>query len=150
MSAKTEGETCGCCNCLDIGILVLRVGIGVFFLIHGIPKILAGAELWEKLGMAMGGLGIHFAPTFWGFMAAISEAGGGLFLILGLFIRPFAALLCFTMVVATVMLVNKDAGFAAISNPAHLIVVFVALLISGGGAWSLGNKIRCLRDHWYR
>ena len=145
-TAKRESPCSPCGKCLDGGVLLLRVGIGILFLVHGVPKLLAGAVLWEKLGGAMGLLGIHFAPTFWGFMASFSEAVGGLCLVLGLFVRPAAALMAFTMLVATVLLVHNKADFAAISNPAHMIVVFLALLVSGGGKYGLGGRIGFVRD----
>ena len=36
-----------------IGLLVLRIGIGLMFMVHGAPKLFDGPEKWEKLGMAM-------------------------------------------------------------------------------------------------
>ena len=149
-TVKQESLCPFCGKCQDGGLLLLRVGIGILFLVHGVPKLLAGTALWEKLGGSMGLLGIHFAPTFWGFMASFSEAVGGFCLVIGLFVRPAAALLAFTMIVATLFLVPKQADFAAISNPAHMIVVFLALLVSGGGEYSLGRRIGFLRDTWYQ
>ena len=68
----------------DLGQLVIRLGIGgMFGLVHGWKKVMAGPELWEKLGGSMGQLGIHFWPSFWGFMAMSAEFGGGLLLLLG-------------------------------------------------------------------
>ena len=60
-----------------IGLLVLRIGIGCMFILHGAPKLFGGAEKWTQIGMAMASLGIGFIPAFWGFMAAISEFFGG-------------------------------------------------------------------------
>ena len=68
----------------DIGLLLLRVGIGIMFMFHGYPKLAGGSEGWTKLGGALSALGVNFAPTFMGLMAALSEFGGGLLLVLGL------------------------------------------------------------------
>src|SRR5687768_1181925 len=84
----------------ETGILLLRIGIGVMFILHGYPKLLGGPEKWESLGNNMGNLGINFAPAFWGFLAAFAEAIGGLLVVLGLFFRPACFLLFITMVVA--------------------------------------------------
>lgn len=84
----------------DKGILMLRIGIGVMFMCHGFPKLTGGPEVWTKLGGAMSAIGIHFAPAFMGFMAAASEFGGGLLLILGLLTRPACFFLLTTMVAA--------------------------------------------------
>ena len=56
-----------------IGLLVLRIGIGLMFILHGAPKLFGGPEKWGQIGGAMSSLGIGFAPAFWGFMAAVSE-----------------------------------------------------------------------------
>jgi putative oxidoreductase len=92
---------------VDTGLLVLRVGIGIMFLLHGAPKLFGGPSKWTGVGGAMGNLGITFMPAFWGFMAGLAEFGGGLLLILGLFVRPAAAFLIFTMFVAAM---NHIAG----------------------------------------
>jgi len=61
----------------DLGLLILRVGLGVMMMTHGIPKLAGGPAEWARVGGAMGRLGVHFAPTFWGLMAASSETFGG-------------------------------------------------------------------------
>ena len=72
----------------DIGLLILRVGIGIMFVLHGLPKLISGSETWTMLGGSMKALGLGFAPTAWGFMAALSEFAGGILLTLGFFFRP--------------------------------------------------------------
>ena len=134
---------------VDAGLLVLRLGIGLAFLAHGVPKILGGPETWQGLGRAMAVFGIGFAPTFWGFMAAFAEAFGALSLLLGLLLRPFAALMFFTMAVAAAMHLGRGDGFAGASHALELAVVFLALLISGGGAYGVGRLIGPLRRRWY-
>lgn len=57
----------------DTGLLILRVGLGVMMIMHGLPKLQGGPELWAGVGKSMGNIGIHFMPTFWGFMAAATE-----------------------------------------------------------------------------
>ncbi|WP_347158479.1 DoxX family protein [Pontibacter chitinilyticus] len=84
----------------DTGLLILRLGVGVAFILHGFPKLAGGPEHWAQIGQAMQVTGVTFAPTFWGFMAGFSEAAGGLMLLLGLLFRPFCLLLLLTMLVA--------------------------------------------------
>ncbi|EKD82697.1 MAG: DoxX subfamily protein, partial [uncultured bacterium] len=114
---------------INCGLFVLRVGLGIVMMAHGVPKLMAGPELWAKLGTAMGVFGIHFAPTFWGFMAAFSEGIGGLFLILGLGVRIFAASMAFTMLVATLMHYMKGDTFGVYSHALSLAIVFFSLVI---------------------
>src|SRR5690606_22626802 len=65
-------------NLLQFGWLILRVGIGISIFLHGFPKITGGTEMWTAIGSSMGIFGINFAPTFWGFLAAVAESVGGL------------------------------------------------------------------------
>jgi putative oxidoreductase len=135
---------------MNLGLLVLRVGIGIVMMIHGVPKLMAGPELWEKLGMAMGAFGIHFAPAFWGFMAAFSEGVGGLCLILGLGVRIFAALMSFTMIVAVMMHYGKGDSFKVYSHALSLAIVLFSLAVSGGGCYAIGARISALSGRWYQ
>src|ERR1043166_7552770 len=101
----------------ETGLFILRLGIGIMFLIHGTPKLMGGPEKWAAVGGAMQHLGLGFAPAFWGFMAGSSEAIGGLFLILGLFTRFAAAFMAFTMLVAVVTHLSGGMGFQSAMHP---------------------------------
>ncbi len=125
---------------VNAGLLVLRVGIGVIFIFHGLPKLMGGVETWTQLGSTMSVMGITFAPAFWGFMAAATEVGGGLFIIFGLLHRLVALMLIFTMVVALLVHVSAGDPFAVYSNALKALVVFVAFAISGPGVYSLDYK----------
>lgn len=128
-------------NLLHLGLLVMRVGIGITIFLHGLPKLMGGPEAWEGLGGTMATFGITFAPTFWGFMAAFAEAIGGLLLAVGLFARPVAFLLIGTMVVAVGMHVSKGDGFSGYGHALDLLIVFAGLLLTGPGKYSLDAKL---------
>ncbi len=121
----------------DPGLLLLRVGIGVMFMIHGWPKLAGGAAKWAKLGGAMAKLGLDFAPTMWGFMAACSEFFGGLLLAIGLFFRPAAAALLSTMVVASIMHLRNGDSFTSASHAIEAGILFAALILIGPGRYAL-------------
>ena len=50
-------------NSKDTGLLILRIGIGVMFMLHGLPKITGGTEQWAQMGRrclwSASGSGIH-------------------------------------------------------------------------------------------
>lgn len=127
----------------DAGLLIIRLGIGLSMLVfHGWGKITGGPELWGKVGGSMANLGLGFAPVFWGFMAAFAEAVCSALLIVGLFFRPAAAMLAFTMVVAVVVHLNmpadaQNAGWKGASHALELLVVYVGLLLAGSGRYAL-------------
>lgn len=85
-------------------------------------------------------MGIHFIPAFWGFMAAATETVGGLFLLLGLFFRPSALLLAFTMIVAGLMHLSKGDGISGASHAIELFFVFFGLVFVGPGRHSVDKK----------
>ena len=121
----------------DLGLLVLRLGLGVMFVVHGAPKLMGGVEMWTRLGGAMGNLGVTFFPVFWGFMAALAEAGGGVCLILGLALRPASVLMAFTMIVAATHHLKAGDGLAGASHAIELAIVFASLILIGPGRYSL-------------
>lgn len=126
----------------DHGLLLARVGLGLMMIIvHGAPKLFGGPEVWAMVGGSMANFGIDFAPTFWGFCAAMAEFGGGIALILGVAVRPASAGLAFTMLVAAVMHLAAGEGLKGASHPVEVGVVFLGLILMGGGRFSLDAKL---------
>jgi putative oxidoreductase len=124
----------------EFGLLAMRVGLGVMFVVHGSGKMFGGPEAWGQIGLAMGNLGIHFAPIFWGFMAAFSEFAGGILFILGFLFRPAALLLTFTMVVASTMHLSQGDPFGVYSHAVELGIVFFSLIFVGPGKLSIDRE----------
>lgn len=125
----------------NFGLLVLRIGLGAcMLLLHGLPKMMGGPEVWEKVGSAMGNIGITFFPIIWGFMAALVETVGGLFLIIGLWYRPVTILLFFTMVVAALNHLYGGDGVKVASHSMELAFVFFGLTFIGPGKYSVDKS----------
>jgi putative oxidoreductase len=113
----------------DFGLLVLRVGIGLMFvLVHGLPKVMGGVSMWAGLGGAFNQLlGIAFIPAFWGFLATVSEFGGGMCLMAGVLFRPACGCMLFTLVIAVASIIRGGYGFNSASQPVELGLVLLAL-----------------------
>lgn len=126
----------------DLGLLLLRVGLGLAFMVHGYPKMLGGPDKWAGLGSTIGGLGITFGYTFWGFMAAATELVGGALLVLGLATRPVALALAFTMLVAAKMHLDNGDGFGGYSHAMEDGIAFLALVLTGAGRFSLDARLK--------
>jgi len=124
----------------NTGLLLLRLGIGIMFIIHGFPKLAGGPDGWVKLGGSMKVAGIDFLPVFWGFMAAVSETFGGFLLIVGLFFRPALILLIITMIIAALVHFAKGDGLSGASHAIELGIVFFGLLFIGPGKYSVDKK----------
>lgn len=126
----------------NIGLLILRIGLGVMFILHGYPKMFGGPDTWVEVGSAMEFLGIHFAPMFFGFMAGVAEFFGGIFLLLGVFFTPTISLLLVVMIVATIKSVGAGEGFGNYSHSIELAIVFISLIFTGPGSYSLDQKLK--------
>ena len=125
---------------LNLGLLILRIGIGTMFMLHGAPKLMGGPEQWEKLGQSMGNLGIDFLPAFWGFMAGFAEFVGGLCLVLGIFWVPACFLLILTMIVAAIMHISQGDGFPRYSHAVESAILFISLIFIGAGQYRLSRR----------
>ncbi|KAA3439429.1 DoxX family protein [Rufibacter hautae] len=126
---------------LHAGLLLLRIGIGFMFIVHGWPKITGGKETWAMVGGAMSTLGISSGATFFGFMAAFAETVGGLFLMLGFLFRPVVVLLFITMVMATIHHLAAGEGINGASHAIESAILFLSLLFIGPGRYSLDEKL---------
>lgn len=124
----------------NTGLLILRLGLGVMFIIHGFPKLAGGPDGWAGLGGSMKVVGIDFLPVFWGFMAAVAETFGGFLLIVGLFYRPACMLLVFTMLIAALVHLGKGDGLKGASHAIELGIVFLSLIFIGPGKYSVDKK----------
>lgn len=129
----------------NIGLLLLRLGLGVMFILHGAPKLFGGPEVWTEYGSAMQYIGIDLAPMFFGFIAGICEFFGGIFLILGLLFTPALILLVIVMIIATVKNIALGVPFSTFSHSIELAIVFFSLLFIGPGKFSLDHRLQMKR-----
>jgi putative oxidoreductase len=121
--------------------LALRIPVGIIFVAHGAQKLFGwfGGYGLEGTGQWMGSIGLN--PGYlMALLAGSAEFFGGLALILGLLVRPAAAVLAFTMIIA-ILAVHIGNGLF-MSNDGYefglaLLAASVALAISGAGRGSL-------------
>lgn len=126
----------------DLGLLIIRVGVGIMFMTHGGPKLFGGPSYWETIGeVGVGALGIHFMPAFWGFMAGFAEFFGGLCVALGLFTVPFSILLVINLCVAAYSHFYKGEGLAMASHAIEAGFLFLGFIFMGAGRYSLDHKL---------
>lgn len=92
-------------DAFNVGMLVLRIGLGIVFLAHGVKH----ARGREKTTNWFASIGFRYAPFQW-FMSTATEIGAGVLLILGLFTSLAAAGVVSIMFVAF-MTVHRPAGF---------------------------------------
>jgi len=130
---------------LDVGLLLLRLVIGLSFMAHGAQKLfgwfggygIKGTGGWfESMGMKPG--------AFVALLAGLAEFGGGLLLALGLLTPVGGVLIALTMVIAIVK-VHGANGYWSTQNGYEynlaILAVGVALALTGGGQYALDALI---------
>lgn len=126
-------------------LLLLRLVAGPAFILHGWPKI-QHAFNWMGPDAAM--------PGFLQALAALSEFGGGIALVLGLLTRLAALGIACTMFVAVFMIhmprgdafVATGPGQGSYELAAVYLVIMLVFLLRGAGAYSLDAKF-CAGKH---
>ena len=127
-------------NYRNFGLLIIRVGLGLMFILHGLPKLEGGVKSWEAAGSAMGSAGIHLFPVFWGLASAVVETVGGFLLILGLAFRPVCLFLVIDLMVAALFHFHKGEGLMGASHAIEDAIMFAGLLFVGPGKYSVDKK----------
>ena len=122
----------------DLGLLLLRIGIGIAFIAHGYPKLFMGGA--EGLAKGLAATGIP-GGVFAAYLAGMAEFFGGIALILGIFFRPFTVVMAFTMLVALIFHLNKGDSFVKYSHALESGILFISLIFIGPGKFSLDEKL---------
>jgi len=130
---------------VGIDILALRLAAGVIFAAHGAQKLFAWFGGYGLEGTAGWMASIGLEPGYLlALMAGSAEFFGGLFLILGLLVRPSAIVLALTMVVAIVT-VHLEHGLFMSNNGYEfalaLLAISVGLVFRGAGSFSLDREL---------
>lgn len=121
--------------------LALRIPVGIIFIAHGAQKLFGwfGGYGLEGTGQWMASIGL--APGY--LMALLAGSGeffGGLALIIGLLVRPAAAVLAIAMLVA-IFAVHIGNGLFMSNNGYEfalaLLAVAVSMMLSGAGRASI-------------
>ena len=130
-------------NYSDGALLFLRLSLGTLCLyVYGWPALAGGLGRWKLMGVTMKHVGITFAPTFWGFTAAMAESLGCLLLILGFLFRPTCLVLFLVLLVIVVAEIEASRSgifstFAREPNAIQLALFVLTLMFIGPGKFSV-------------
>jgi putative oxidoreductase len=125
---------------IDAALAVLRVVLGVTFILHGGQKLFVYG--FDGVTGAFGQMGIP-APGFFGPFVGLVEFFGGIAIALGLLTRLAALGVGSTMVVA-ILTVHLKQGFfnpGGVEFPLALLGSAIVLVIAGAGAFSVDAAI---------
>jgi len=129
-----------------IGLLILRLGIGLIIAAHGAQKLFGvwGGPGMEKWTQSVQRLRIRPAQP-WAWVAALSEFGGGLLLALGL-LSPLGSLALMGAMLVAIATVHLPKGFwvskGGFEFNLSLIAGAAALAFTGPGSYSLDGALR--------
>lgn len=122
----------------DLGLLILRVVVGIIFIVHGYGKI-------TGIGGTIGFFGMLGLPAFLAYVVAYVEFIGGISLVIGYGSKIAAALLAFIMLVAIIK-VHGPKGFGNSEFPLVLLASNLAILFAGSGRYAAGPSCGCLSE----
>jgi putative oxidoreductase len=122
------------------GLTILRVVVGIVFLMHGAQKFQMG---FGNLGNYLGSQGIP-VPGISAIVLTLAEFLGGIALLTGFFTRWVALALAFDMLVA-MLKVHLKGGFFLPQGFEFVLTLLAALLtlaLAGGGAAALDGRLK--------
>jgi putative oxidoreductase len=129
----------------EFGWAFLRIVYGAWYIPHGMQKLFGmwggnvealAKTIESKVGWSPG--------MFWAYTIGSLEFFGGILLVLGLLTRPVAVGFIIFMYVAAFHFNNQFGWWwtkAGMEMPLLLLGIGIAILIRGGGAYSLDRKI---------
>lgn len=135
----------------NLGILILRVAVGLTMAAHGYAKYFSGGRIagtgrwFDSMGMRPGKIHAN--------LAASTEIGSGLLLALGL-LTPFAALAFVALMAVAAYTVHFKSGFFIVKGGYEynfvLAVIAVAIATTGPGKYSLDYQLDLIEplDGW--
>ena len=120
-----------------LGLLALRLVLGLIFFSHGYPKLAHSGEGVQGFFVQ------HGLPGYFVYISGVLEVFGALLLVLGLFTRVAALLLAIEMGVA-IWKVHSSGGYFAVHNyefPLAMLAGSFAVATVGAGLLSLDHLL---------
>lgn len=124
----------------DIAKLILRLGVGLLMLFHGVAKFIKGVDGIKGM-LSYAGL-----PELMAYGVYIGEIVAPILLVIGLKTRSAATLVIFTMLVAIYVAHPNDifalnrVGAPVIELPLFYIFVSLAIIFLGAGKYSVDKS----------
>src|SRR3954452_4025106 len=97
----------------ETGLLLMRVSLGVAFILLCGPVLLSGPGRWAVFGSAIRNIGLNSHFQIWGFLGALAGCLGGALMIFGLFFRPGVLLVLAITLIHTLGMMDRTGTFHA-------------------------------------
>jgi putative oxidoreductase len=135
--SRAHGFTIG--KYRETGLLLIRVSIGLIFIILIVPVLWNGHGSWEHFGAAMRHLDFHSHFQVWGFIGALAGCAGGVLMILGLFFR-IGVLCALVVTLVHVVALWSTGGFYRRLPAIEMSILLLSLLFIGPGTYSVDKS----------
>lgn len=125
---------------VDLGLLILRLSIGIMMLLHGISKLTHGVGFIEQTVVDAG------LPGFVAYGVYVGEIIMPLLIIFGYATRIASAIFAFNMIIAVWLAHSADlftmtaVGGWALELQGLYFFAALALMFAGGGKYALSSK----------
>lgn len=133
----------------DLGLLILRLGLGGIMLAHGLQKVGVVAGGQDSLQATVEWMASMGIPQWMAYLSVLAELGGGVALIIG-FLGKLAAFGVAVNMSTALYKVHLAKGFFnaddGVEFPLALFVMAAGLLVMGMGALSLDGKFAAGMD----
>ncbi|HTX79788.1 MAG TPA: DoxX family protein [Longilinea sp.] len=129
----------------DIGVLLLRIALGLTFMGHGSQKLFGWFKGggWQGTTAMIAHMGLR-PVWFWTLVSSLSEFGGGLLVFLGL-LSPLGSLGIIAAMLTAIIKVHWKAGFWNTNHgyefPLINLASALALGLTGPGVFSLDSVL---------
>lgn len=120
----------------ETGLLLIRVSIGVIFILYTAPALIGGPKAWANFGAGAGHFGLDSNFQIWGFLGSLAGCLGGVLIIFGLFFR-IGILLVFVLALGHALAVYAGAGFRSALPSIEMCFVLAGMLFVGPGKYSV-------------
>ncbi len=125
---------------VDLGLFLLRAGLGLLILLHGVAKIASGPQAIVGLATRAG------LPPAFAYLVYVGEVVAPLLLVVGLWTRPAALVVAINMVVAIALAhagqlfeLGKSGGWA-LELQGMFLLAALAIALLGAGRYSVGGS----------
>jgi putative oxidoreductase len=120
----------------EVGLLLIRVSIGLLFILYTTPALIGGPKAWGHFGTGASHFGLHSHVQVWGFLGALLGCLGGILMIFGLFFR-IGVLLVLVVAIGHAIAVYEGPGFRAALPSIEMCFVLAGVLFVGPGKYSV-------------
>lgn len=120
----------------ETGLLLIRVSIGLLFLLYTVPALFGGPSAWSHFGAGARYFGLHSHYQLWGFVGSLLGCLGGVLMVFGLFFR-IGVLFVLVLAIGHALAVYRGPGFRVALPSIELCFVLAGILFIGPGKYSV-------------